>query len=104
MMPRFSDGTASGYKESWGYSGGRNTSTEEDGDNKWENSYDKLYNLLRDIDEEMRRRQRIEREYEKILKDIDTSAKDLLEVSRKELSQLEKEKALELERIAGRET
>ena len=68
-----------------------------------ENPFDKLYNLLREIDEELRQRERIERRYEKLLEGIDASADQIIALSREELAQLEYEQKLQEELIAGRE-
>ena len=68
-----------------------------------EDSFDKLYNLLREIDEELRQRERIERRYEKLLEGIDASADQIIALSREELAQLEHEQKLQEELIAGRE-
>ena len=68
----------------------------------WENSFDKLYNLVHKIDEELRQRERIERRYEKLLESIDASANSIIDVSREQLAQLEKERMLQEQLIAGR--
>ena len=68
----------------------------------WKNSIDKLYNLLREIDEELRQRERIERRYEKLLQSIDSSANKIINVSLEELDQLEEERKLQEQLIAGR--
>lgn len=91
-MPRYS----SGYDEDYGYKDKNNTSgtTEEEEVEIWENSFDKLYNLVRDIEEEMHRRERIEREYQKTLDSIGTTAGELYEITRKQLEQLQHEQQL----------
>ena len=81
-----------------GGSGGKSKEEEE----VWENSFDKLYNLVRKIDEELRQRERIERRYEKLLENIDASANKIIDVSREQLTQLEKERMLQEQLIAGR--
>jgi hypothetical protein len=48
-------------------SGGKGSGNSDNDDDKWENPFDKLYNLVRKIDEELRQRERIERRYEKLL-------------------------------------
>jgi hypothetical protein len=56
-------GTIGGYGgSSFGGSGGGGS--DDDDDEPWENSFDKLYNLVRQIEEENRQRERIERRYE----------------------------------------
>ena len=71
-------------------------------ENIWKNSIDKLYNLIREIDEELRQRERIERRYEKLLESIDSSANKIINVSLEELDQLEEERKLQEQLIAGR--
>ena len=80
-------------------SGGKSTSNKN---NEWENPFDKLYNLLRKIDEELRERERIERRYEKLLEDIGVSADKIINISREELAQLEKERQYQEQLISGR--
>lgn len=82
-----------------GGSGGKSSDNDED---TWENPFDKLYNLVRKIDEELRQRERIERRYEKLLESIDTSANKIIAVSREELAQLERERMLQEKLQAGR--
>ena len=96
IAPRF----ATGYGDATGGSGGRSTSDEEG----YKTSIDKLYNLLRDIDEEMRIREQLERRYIKALEGLNTTAKQLIDNSFAELEQLEVQRELNEERIAGRQT
>jgi hypothetical protein len=85
VMPRYYSGYGDSNKTG---SGGKTA-----GDGKsWENPFDKFYNLLRKIDEELRERERIERRYEKLLEDIGVSADKIINISREELAQLEKER------------
>ena len=100
LGPRYEPGKASAYgNTSSGGSGGRSTSDDEG----YKTSIDKLYNLLRDIDEELRIREALERRYTKILEGLNTTAKALIDVSFQELEQLKKERSLNEERIAGRQ-
>lgn len=89
--------SSSGYG-SLGSSGGKGS-----GDDKQvENPFDKLYNLLRKIDEELRERERIERRYEKLLEDLGVSADKIISISREELAQLEKERQYQEQLVSGR--
>jgi hypothetical protein len=86
-MPRY----ARGYVDDYGYnsgsgSGGRSSSSDDEEEEIWENSFDKLYNLLRKINEEIRQRERLERRYEKLLENIDVSAEKIIDISLQELS------------------
>lgn len=79
-------------------SGGTNVSSKSDDDKEdWENPFDKLYNLVREIDEELRRRERLERRYEKLLESVDLTADKLFDNAVEQLKQLEKEKLLNKE-------
>mgnify|MGYP007053688321 CR=1 FL=1 len=86
IMPRFGGGITGyggGVSLTGGGSGGKSSDDDEE---TWENGFDKLYNLVRKIDEELRQRERIERRYEKLLKSIDVSANAIVKVSREELA------------------
>lgn len=101
------DGTTTGIldldKIISGSSGGRSGgSSSDDEEETWENPFDKLYNLLRKIDEELHQRERIERRYEKLLEGIDASAAKIIAVSREELGHLEQERKLQEYKISGR--
>lgn len=79
-------------------SGGTNVSSKSDDDKEdWENPFDKLYNLVREIDEELRRRERLERRYEKLLESVDLTADKLFDNAVEQLRQLEKEKLMNKE-------
>ena len=83
-------------------SGGSGGKTSDDDEDTWENPFDKLYNLVRKIDEELRQRERIERRYEKLLEDIGVSANKIVAVTAEELVQLERERMLQEQLISGR--
>jgi hypothetical protein len=97
IMPRFAGGIT-GYGSGVSLSGGANASAKSDDDKEdWENPFDKLYNLIREISEELRQRNRLERRYEKLLQSTDVTAGKLFENSVEQLKQLEKEKLLQKE-------
>lgn len=103
-IPRFSNGIqgyGGGYNLT-GKSGGKSSSKSKEDDKIWENPFDKLYNLLRKIDEELHQRERLERRYEKLLEDIGVSANKIVSVSREELAHLEQERKLQEWKISGR--
>lgn len=103
MMPAFKGGTLKLSGGSGGAGSGRGGSSGKNGKDEWENPFDKLYNLVRNIDEELRQRERIERRYEKLLKSLDISANKIVAINREELAQLEKERELQEELVRGRE-
>lgn len=100
-IPRYASGYGYGEAYLGKGSGGRSSDSDEE---TWENPFDKLYSLVRKIDEELRQRERIERRYEKLLDSIDASASKIVSVSREELAQLEKERMLQEALIAGRKS
>lgn len=86
---------STGFKINNTGSGGSNS--------KWENPYDKLYNTLREINEELRIREQLERRYQKLIKTRAGSANELFQLSQKELEQLKKEADLQEELKKGRQ-
>ena len=59
---------------------------------KWENTYDWLYNLTQDINEQLRIREKLEKKYDRLLKDTSKSASDLHKNLKEQLSTLEKQR------------
>lgn len=80
-------GTGSGSKDS-------PSSSDED---KWENSYDWLYNLTQDINAELEKREKLELKYNNILKDRNKTAKELYQNAKAQLDSLEKSRSLNAE-------
>lgn len=64
---------------------------------QWENSYDWLYNLTQKINEELRIREKLEKRYDRILKDRKSNEKDVIAAREKELQSLMKELDLQTE-------
>ena len=100
-FPRFEKGIhgygAVAAVKTGGNSGGAQGKLED-----WENPFDRLYNLVREIDEELRERERIERRYEKLLNDLNVNADEIVKINDKELKQLQKEGNLQKQLIEGR--
>lgn len=92
----------SGYNPSGSKGGGGGGSSGGSKEEDWENPYDKLYNLTREINEELRERERLERRYQQLLKEHHTGAQDIVAVSEKELAHLQEEVELQQALIAGR--
>lgn len=59
---------------------------------KWENPYDKLHNTVQRINAELRTRERLERQYQRILENEAASSAELAENARKQIESLEYEK------------
>lgn len=89
----------SGYSPSGSGGGGSSGGSKKE---DWENPYDKLYNLTREINEELRERERLERRYQQLLKEHHTGAQDIAAISEKELAHLQEEVELQQALIAGR--
>lgn len=85
-------GTGSG--SSSGSGSKDNASNDKD---KWENSYDWLYNLTQDINAELEKREKLELKYNNILKDRNKTAKELYQNAKAQLASLEKSRSLNSE-------
>ena len=96
VFQRYASGYGSGNAYLGTGSGGKGSGNSDDKED-WENPFDKLYNLVREIDEELRRRERLERRYEKLLENVDLTADKLFDNAVEQLKQLEKEKLLNKE-------
>lgn len=66
-------------------------------EDKWENSYDWLYNLTQDINAELEKREKLELKYNNILKDRNKTAKELYQNAKAQLASLEKSRSLNSE-------
>lgn len=77
-------------------SGSKDSPSSNDED-KWENSYDWLYNLTQDINAELEKREKLELKYNNILKDRNKTAKELYQNAKAQLASLEKSRNLNSE-------
>lgn len=68
----------------------------------WENPYDKLYNLTEEINEALRRREKLEKEYDRILERRGSTFRELRKNYNAQLQSLQKEIALQNQLRAGR--
>ena len=62
----------------------------------WENSFDRLYNLVADIESETRQRERIERKYQSLIENVDATTTDILAVTEEEIENLQQQKEMQL--------
>lgn len=85
---------------STGSSGG--SSSSEKKETTWENPYDKLYNLTEEINEALRRREKLEKEYDRILERRGSTFRELRKNYNAQLQSLQKEIALQNQLRAGR--
>lgn len=81
----------------------KNTEKAADDAEKWENSFDHLYNLTQDINAELRVRNRLEREYKKALDQAIPSGKELAAITYSQVWHLEKAKKQQEEMLELRE-
>ena len=82
-----------------GPSGG---SSSEKKETTWENPYDKLYNLTEKINESLRQREKLEREYDRILERRGSTFRELRKNYNSQLQSLQKEIDLQNQLRAGR--
>lgn len=82
-------------------SGGGGSSSEKK-ESTWENPYDKLYNLTEEINEALRRREKLEKEYDRILERRGSTFRELRKNYNTQLQSLQKEIALQNQLRAGR--
>lgn len=69
---------------------------------RWENPYDELYNLQEKINEALRKREALERRYQKLLKQEQTSLSDIRKSYYDQIKQIRTEASLQKELEAGR--
>lgn len=81
---------------------GTTTTTTTKKSDEWENPFDWLYNLIQEIEELTQERERLERDYNKNLKNRNTNAKKLQELSEEEIKTLEDKADAEAEFIKKR--
>ena len=77
-------------------------SSSEKKESTWENPYDKLYNLTEEINEALRRREKLEKEYDRILERRGSTFRELRKNYNAQLQSLQKEIALQNQLRAGR--
>ena len=85
-----------------GSSGSSGSSGSEKKESTWENPYDKLYNLTEEINEALRRREKLEKEYDRILERRGSTFRELRKNYNAQLQSLQKEIALQNQLRAGR--
>ena len=83
-------------------SSGSGSSSSKKKETTWENPYDKLYNLTEEINEALRQREKLEREYDRILERRGSTFQELRRNYNAQLQSLQKEIALQNQLRAGR--
>lgn len=82
--------------------GSSGSSSSKKKESTWENPYDKLYNLTEEINEALRRREKLEKEYDRILERRGSTFRELRKNYNAQLQSLQKEIALQNQLRAGR--
>lgn len=82
--------------------GGSSSSSSAKEETPWENPYDRLYNLTQRINTEIRKRNRLESEYNRLIQYGLGNASDLAKKTEQERKSLEQQKALQQQLIAER--
>jgi TP901 family phage tail tape measure protein len=82
--------------------GGSSSSSSAKEETPWENPYDRLYNLTQRINAEIRKRNRLESEYNRLVQYGLGNASDLAKKTEQERKSLEQQKALQQQLIAER--
>lgn len=77
-------------------------SSSEKKESTWENPYDKLYNLTEEINEALRQREKLEREYDRILERRGSTFQELRKNYNAQLQSLQKEIQLQEQLRSGR--
>lgn len=82
--------------------GGSSSSSSAKEETPWENPYDRLYNLTQRINAEIRKRNRLESEYNRLVQYGFGNASDLAKKTEQERKSLEQQKALQQQLLAER--
>lgn len=82
--------------------GGSSSSSSAKEETPWENPYDRLYNLTQRINTEIRKRNRLESEYNRLVQYGLGNASDLAKKTEQERKSLEQQKALQQQLLAER--
>jgi hypothetical protein len=95
---------SSGSGGSGSSGGGGGSSSEEKEEEPWVADYDWLYNLVEKTNEELRKRNKLENEYEKILRKEGIQLSDALKNRQDQLKTLQNARGLYQQQLAGRQT
>lgn len=96
----FNGGNFNNFKNPSSKSGSSSSSSKEE--TPWENPYDRLYNLTQRINAEIRKRNRLESEYNRLVQYGLGNASDLAKKTEQERKSLEQQKALQQQLLAER--
>lgn len=86
-----------------GGGGGGGGGSKKEKEEPWENPYDWLYNLTQDINEELRKREKLELRYDRILRDRSKNAKDLYDNIKAQTASLKEQERLQQQMLSKRQ-
>lgn len=89
--------------KSKGGGGGGGGGSKKEKEEPWENPYDWLYNLTQDINEELRKREKLELKYNRILRDRSKNAKDLYDNIKAQTANLKEQERLQQQMLSKRQ-
>ena len=89
--------------KSKGGGGGKGGGSKKEKEEPWENPYDWLYNLTQDINEELRKREKLELKYNRILRDRSKNAKDLYDNIKAQTASLKEQERLQQQMLSKRQ-
>ena len=95
-------GASNASNASSGSKGSTGDSSSKKKETTWENPYDKLYNLTEEINEALRQREKLEREYDRILERRGSTFQELRKNYNAQLQSLQKEIQLQEQLRSGR--
>ena len=95
-------GASNASNASNGSKGSTGDSSSKKKETTWENPYDKLYNLTEEINEALRQREKLEREYDRILERRGSTFQELRKNYNAQLQSLQKEIQLQEQLRSGR--
>ena len=96
------DGDFNNFKNPSGTGGTGGSSSSAKEETPWENPYDRLYNLTQRVNTEIRKRNRLESEYNRLVQYGLGNASDLAKKTEQERKSLEQQKALQQQILAER--
>ena len=96
------DGNFNNFKNPSRTGGSSSSSSSAKEETPWENPYDRLYNLTQKINTEIRKRNRLESEYNRLVQYGLGNASDLAKKTEQERKSLEQQKALQQQILAER--
>lgn len=98
----FNGGNFNNFKSPSGTGSSSSSSSSSKEETPWENPYDRLYNLTQRINTEIRKRNRLESEYNRLVQYGLGNASDLAKKTEQERKSLEQQKALQQQLLAER--